>query len=214
MEITFPGVDMDSLWYITNGLLVREMMTGERQFGDRIFRTSSPAAVNNAGDPDDPDGPTYATFATLRSRAPLPRGDTIIQTINRAGEISSDASLADYGVTAAERVQVDGIDHTVASVFWEFMNSTGTVLEDGAYIEGQLFENPFYATGYPLTEAYWTRVRVGGTEKLVLVQAFERRVLTWTPDNPEGWNVEAGNVGLHYYIWRYGEPPTNDPVTP
>jgi hypothetical protein len=38
----------------------------------------------------------------------------------------------------------------------------------------------------------------------VLLQCFERRCLTYTPDNPEGWKVEAGNVGQHYYQWRYG----------
>jgi len=36
-----------------------------------------------------------------------------------------------------------------------------------------------------------------------LVQAFERRVLTYTPGNPTGFVVEAGNVGAHYYQWRY-----------
>src|SRR5690606_18565814 len=30
-----------------------------------------------------------------------------------------------------------------------------------------------------------------------------RRCLTYTPDNPPGWQVEAGNVGQHYYEWRY-----------
>jgi hypothetical protein len=35
------------------------------------------------------------------------------------------------------------------------------------------------------------------------VQVFERRVLTYTPSNPDGWKVEAGNVGLQYYQWRY-----------
>src|SRR5207302_953615 len=35
--------------------------------------------------------------------------------------------------------------------------------------------------------------------------------LTYTPDNPAGWQVEAGNVGLHYYEWRYG---TERPVPP
>ena len=37
----------------------------------------------------------------------------------------------------------------------------------------------------------------------VLVQAFERRVLTYTPDNAPEWRVEMGNVGQHYYQWRY-----------
>jgi hypothetical protein len=70
-----------------------------------------------------------------------------------------------------------------------------------------LFQNPFYATGYPITEAYWTNVNVQGVDQLVLLQCFERRCLTFTPANPLGWQVEAGNVGQHYYAWRYGGPP-------
>jgi DNA-binding beta-propeller fold protein YncE len=53
---------------------------------------------------------------------------------------------------------------------------------------------------------------VGGVYKDVLMQCFERRCLTYTPDNPEGWQVEAGNVGQHYYQWRYGGDPES-PVT-
>ena len=48
------------------------------------------------------------------------------------------------------------------------------------------------------------RVRVGGAEHDVLVQPFERRVLTYMPDAPSGWAVQMGNVGRHYYQWRYG----------
>ena len=40
----------------------------------------------------------------------------------------------------------------------------------------------------------------------MLIQVFERRVLTYTPDNSDGWKVEAGNVGQHYYLCRYGRP--------
>jgi hypothetical protein len=47
-------------------------------------------------------------------------------------------------------------------------------------------------------------VKVGGQVKDVLVQCFERRCLTYTPSNPTGWQVEMGNVGRHYYSWRYG----------
>jgi hypothetical protein len=38
----------------------------------------------------------------------------------------------------------------------------------------------------------------------VLIQCFQRRCLTYTPSNPDGWRVEAGNIGQHYYAWRYG----------
>jgi hypothetical protein len=42
-----------------------------------------------------------------------------------------------------------------------------------------------------------------------LVQCFQPRCLIYTPDNAPGWQVEAGNVGLHYYQWRYGQPRTD-----
>jgi hypothetical protein len=107
---------------------------------------------------------------------------------------------------------VPGIDHQVASPFWTFMQSSGPIEVDGETVDGPLFENPFYATGYPITEAYWTTVKVGGTPHAVLLQCFERRCLTWTPDNPDGWQVESGNVGRHYHDWRYGDEPAPTPT--
>jgi hypothetical protein len=201
MELTDPAADPRSPWYVTNGLLAKELVTGQLQLGQDTFEPHPPAAVNIAGDADDPDGPTYASFSGLLGAPPLLTGQVIAQTVDRAGSVGENPELAAYGVTAA--AFVPETNHTVASVFWEFMNSAGPVYENGQHVETRLFENPFYATGFPLTEAYWTRIRVGGVQRWVLVQVFERRVLTYTPDNPEGWKVEAGNVGRHYYAWRY-----------
>ena len=203
MEITDPAGDASSPWYVTNGLLVVELLTGKMQIGNNAFATRAPAVINVAGDGDDPDGPTYATFAALRDAAPAATGATLTQRVNRAGTVIDDPSLASYGVTAARRVQVPGIDHQVASVFWDFMTSSGLVYVDGAYVTNALFTDPFYATGLPLTEAYWAAVKVGGMTRTVLTQCFERRCLTYTPGNPAGYEVEAGNVGQHYYAWRY-----------
>jgi hypothetical protein len=203
MEITDTEADPVNPWYVTNGLLAKELITGQLQLGHNRFWQGPPAMVNVAGDPNDPNGPTYATFNALMGHQPLPLGWTIIQTVDRAGNVGANQGLASYGVTAA--AFVPETNHTVASVFWEFMHSEGRIYQDGGFRDGRLFENPFYATGYPLTEAYWTTVLVGGIPKLVLVQVFERRVLTYTPDNPPGWRVEAGNVGQHYYAWRYGQ---------
>ncbi|MGH9174747.1 MAG: N-acetylmuramoyl-L-alanine amidase family protein, partial [Vicinamibacterales bacterium] len=62
------------------------------------------------------------------------------------------------------------------------------------------------------TEAYWANVKLKGVYTDVLIQCFERRCLTWTPDNPAGWLVEAGNIGRHYYDWRYrGQQPVPAP---
>jgi hypothetical protein len=95
------------------------------------------------------------------------------------------------------------------------MHSDGLVYENGQFVQGDLFYNsPFYATGFPVTEAYWTTVPVDNEPTRVLLQAFERRVLTYTPTNPEGWKVEAGNVGRHYFEWRYVQIPSEDDPTP
>ena len=204
MEITDPSADASSPWYVTNGLLVIELISGQLQLGDATFEEREPAQVNVAGDPDDPDAPTYASFGSVVFAPAYADGEVITRTIDRSGTIAVDATLAAHGVRAAYRVQQEGLDHQVASPFWAFMNATGVVLNDGAYVSDTLFINPFYATGFPVTEAYWTDVKVAGSQRTVLVQCFERRCLTYTPDNPDGWQVEAGNVGQHYYAWRYG----------
>ncbi|HQZ89391.1 MAG TPA: hypothetical protein PLR44_05005, partial [Thermomicrobiales bacterium] len=83
----------------------------------------------------------------------------------------------------------------VASVFWNRMVAIGADYDNNAY----------YVTGLPITEAYWSAVAVDGTTHDVLWQCFERRCLTFTPDNDAQWQVEMGNVGQHYHRWRYGD---------
>ena len=203
MEVTDPGGDPGASWHVTGGLLVREMVSGRLQVADDGFEPRSPAPINVVGDADDPVGPTYETFAGLLGAPAAADGASITQRVYRSGRVAKDPSLASRAVTAAHHVQVPGLDHQVASPFWEFMNATGLVDVGGADAMAPLFQNPFYVTGLPITEAYWTSVKVGGRYADVLVQCFERRCLTYTPTNPDGWKVEAGNVGQHYYAWRY-----------
>jgi hypothetical protein len=205
MEITQPGGDPGSIWYVTNGLLARELITGAAQLGDNAVEQHAPATLNVAGDADDPAGPTYATFASLLAAPPAADGAALTWRLDRAGHVVDDPTLATQGATAAQRVSVPGLEHQIASPFWTFMNASGVIYQGGDYVEAALFANPYYATGYPLTEAYWVTVRVAGVPRDVLTQCFERRCLTWTPSNPAGWQVEAGNVGQHYYAWRYGQ---------
>ena len=203
MEITNPHGDPGSIWYVTNGLLVMEMITGNVQVGNNSFEQHAPANINIAGDPDDPNGPTYASFASVQNAPSQAEGQPVTHWIARDGTVTNDPSLAARGVTSARFVPET--NHTVASVFWGFMNLNDLVYESGNLTVGPLFQNPFYATGLPVSEAYWTTVRIGGIEQDILIQAFERRVLTYTPGNSPGWEVEAGNVGRHYYQWRYEE---------
>ena len=205
MEITHPGAPDDGVWYVTNGLLVVELVTGRRQVGDATFEQHAPAMVNVAGDPDDPGGPTYASFGHVLDAPPTATGSFLTQRLARDGSVSDDATLARWGATAG--TTDDLTHHAIAAPFWAFMTSSGTVWEDDGYHTESLFANPFYATGLPITEAYWVKILLEGQPEDALLQCFERRCLTWTPSNPAGWQVEAGNVGLHYYLWRYGELP-------
>ena len=218
MEITQPDGDAASIWYVTNGLLVVELITGNMQTGDATFEQRGPAAVNVAGDADDPTGPTYDSFANVLDAPPLPIGSpsapfAIAQSIDRSGAVTEALHWANYGIGTGYLDEVT--NHAIAQPFWDFMNSNGTVYEDGQFINEALFENPYFATGRPVTEAYWASVKVAGTYRDVLMQCFERRCLTYTPDNPQGFIVEAGNVGQHYFAWRYDgtTPPTPAPTT-
>jgi hypothetical protein len=194
-------------------LLVVELVTGRLQLGDTTFEQFDPAQVNVAGDADDADGPTYATFAGLLGASPLATGAAVTATVDRAGTVGDNPAMGAHNVTASHFVAET--NHTVASVFWDFMNSQGPVYENGGTITAPLFLNAFFATGFPITEPYWARVKVGGTVKDVLIQVFERRVMTFTPSNSGGFQVESGNVGQHYRTWRYVQiPDSQEPDIP
>lgn len=204
MEITDPAIDPNAEWYVTNGLLVVEMTSGNVQVGDDVFMPlGDPAEINVAGDPDGDDAPTYASVAAARDLDARETGGLITEVLDRNGSVSDDSAFGEYNVTTAYFVPETG--HAVAAPFWDFMQSEGQIWNGDEYEPGKLFTNPFYATGFPIIEAYWTTVEVGGTAHDVLLQCFERRCLTYTPSNPEGWQVEAGNVGQHYHRWRYDE---------
>ncbi|RIK46843.1 MAG: hypothetical protein DCC58_01830 [Chloroflexi bacterium] len=211
MEITHPDAVDDGLWFVTTGLLVNELVTGQMQVGDAVFLSRAPAEINIAGDPGNDDAPTYADLAAVIGNPPRADGELITQRMDGSGQVSNDPTLAVQNITSAYRVQADGIDHQVASVFWDFMNAQALVWQDGAFGEAALFPNPFYATGFPITEAYWSHVLVGGVPQDVLWQCFQRRCMTYAPANAAGWQVEFGNVGLHYYVWRYDDDP-NQPT--
>jgi hypothetical protein len=212
MEITDPNGNPSSEWYVTNGLLVVELITGRLQTGNATFEDLPEAQVNVAGDADDAVGPTYATLNAVVDRAPLAVGAAIAQRIGRDGTVTNEQSLAAQGITTA--ILDDVTLHTIATPFWDFMTSSGLVYEGGQYTQDALSQNAYFATGRPITDPYWATVKLGGTSKLVLLQCFERRCLTYTPDNAPEWRVEAGNVGRHYYEWRttYSWPP-DGPVT-
>ncbi len=194
--------------YLTNGLLVTEMVRGEMQLGDTSFSKGQPSDVFVAGDLGSNVGPRFNTFQPLLTVAPYPDGSIINQQLKDGKVQLNPAAYDSFGVKAGN--QIKETKHGVASVFWDYLNQKGTVATLSGtppiYSYGKsdnLFNPTFYATGYPITEAYWAEVTVAGQVKPVLVQLFERRVLTYTPSNPPAYQVEMGNVGLQYFSWRY-----------
>jgi Tol biopolymer transport system component len=208
MEITSdPSVPPNSIWYVTNGLLARELITGRMQTGDNRFEDAGAARVNVAGDPDDANGPTYSSFAGLLDATAGNAETAIRRAVRRDGTTYADDRFAAYGIGTTNFVSETR--HWIAVPFWEFMTSRGLIFRDGQTHEDAMFESAYYATGLPITEAYWARVKVAGVVQDVLMQCFERHCLTYTPSNAAGWEVEMGNVGRHYYAWRYDAPPEN-----
>lgn len=196
MEINDPNGDRTSPWFITNGLLVREMITGKVQVGPQSFTPQDPAALPLAGEAANSTAVTYAALHGVASVEPggniaQPKvGGDITATINSAGIVEANGALAGQ----ARYAHYEPIlGHNVADVFWTWLGAQPVEW--------------IYAVGLPLTEPYWTQAKINGADVWVLVQAFERRVLTFVPGNSAGWRVEAGNVGNHYYVWRYGEAP-------
>ncbi len=201
MEINAPTADPASQYYVTNGLLVSEMVTGQVQVGVNPVRYAvrAPAEVPFGNLADD-TGPTYRSFGDRLRDAPLAAGQPVAQTLDRAGKVgATDAG----GVTCQMIVQET--KHCIAAPFWGFLNSRGPVLDFASekVVDGALFDPLFYATGLPISEPYWITVRAGGKPTRVLLQLFERRTLTYNPANSAASRVEMGNVGLQYYNWRY-----------
>jgi len=224
MEITNPNVARDSQYFVTNGLLVTELISGQVQIGDNKFLSNpaGPALTPVAGDPTSTVSLTYASFAPVSSigggnRNPNLSGQSVIATLSKDSLVNQNSGAAGYGVT--NTFYENTLGHNIPNVFINFLNQQGLIYQNNRYTTGLVLDWPS-AAGLPLSEAYWSRAVVGGVEKDVLVQVFQRRVLTYTPSNPMAYRVEMGNVGQHYYNWRYnngvGLPgtPTPAPATP
>ncbi len=64
----------------------------------------------------------------------------------------------------------------IPRAFWDDMNRSGTTHQNGQLVPNQPILDWLFTLGYPTTEAFWTKVKVGGVEREVMFQAFERRL--------------------------------------
>ena len=95
---------------------------------------------------------------------------------------------------------------TIPQAFWAFLTASGAALQNGALVDQSPLFDWVAVTGFPIAPAFWVTVPVGGAPTAVMVQLFERRVLSYTPTNPAAFRVEMGNIGLHYFQYRYLSP--------
>jgi hypothetical protein len=204
MEVSDPLADPRSPWFVTNGLLVVEMVRGRVQFASDpalsdcpYFRSGEcPSNVQVAGDIDpqaNTAAPAYQDFGPYLAAAERRTGARAATALTRAQPYelltpTEQPALA----TAATTLETydETTRHNIPRVFWNYMRAQPT--------------DWLFAFGHPISEPYWVRTRIGGVEQWVMIQLFERRTLTYTPANSPAWQVEMGNVGQHYYAWRYG----------
>ena len=183
MELTNPATNT-----VTSGLLATELITGKLQSGDSTFQTLQPAGVPIAGDPDN-IGPTYASISANAAALQSPTASTPGVPTTRL--LGPTGTLGIYTGASASDPQANiatfdaTTQHNVPAAFLTFRNKVNLL-----------------NIGFAISEPFWSNVKVGGVLKDVLVQAFERRVLTYTPTNNDPFKVEFGNIGQHYFSWR------------
>lgn len=208
MEINDPNKDKNDPFYVTNGLLTIELVSGKMQVGNSQYETRYPAHIPLASDTDDPNAPTYASFGLI-ANSPLGDHPALDQTgkvvgfnVNKYGIVARDASKDQYNVKYG--FYNNETKHNIADKFWEFLNAEGQVMgTDGKMSTAKMSDPWFYTTGFAISEPYWANVKIAGRQQDVLIQLFERRVLTYVPAFSPEWRVQMGNIGAHYYDWRY-----------
>jgi len=172
---------------VTFGLLATQMVTGDIQQGDASFRHFAPSLVKVAGDADGL-GPSYRTIADNRSQLLAPRdakpGQEIGFLFDKNNTLIVGPNPATPGGPIANSAYDSATRHNVLATFADYRARAGM----GTI--GLAISEPF--------AAYFT---VGGVERAIAVQVFERRVLTYTEGNPPDFRVEMGNIGQHFLNW-------------
>ncbi len=100
---------------------------------------------------------------------------------------------------AAHTLFTDRAPDTSLPRLTDYDDVTGhNVLRQFTHYRGQV---GFTTIGYARSEPAAAFFTVGGVKCVIAFQVFERRVLTFTPDNPTAFQVEMGNIGQHYFNW-------------
>jgi hypothetical protein len=152
--------------------------------GDAAFETRNPARIPVAGDLDNLF-PLYSDLTAPLPPQPLAAGAPVQTELTPSGPQAAANVPQDAAAAIATTDSATG--YAVPRIFVDFRERIG-----------------LQVVGLAITQPFWVEVKVAGVQRRVLMQAFERRVLTYNAANPDPFKVEFGNVGQHYYRWRYG----------
>ena len=79
--------------------------------------------------------------------------------------------------------------YTVPIGFWQYMNRAD--LFPGGWL---------HDLGLPLTPPFQAQAFKNGEQRAIVMQAFERNVLSYDPLNPTAWQIEKANSGTDYLL--------------
>jgi hypothetical protein len=207
MEINNPTGNPADPYYVTNGLLVVEMVSGKMQVGKTEYETRDASTEVVAGDNRayNPDAPSYGAWRGVTSLAgdntvPDRTGQPLTAYMDYRGVTNRSDTLIGYGAVSTKFVPQTG--HNIPNKFWDYLNQKAPIYQNGQLVTAQLYDW-VYVMGYPISEPYWVTARIGGKQYAVLTQLYQRRVLTYIPAFAPEWQIQMGNVGQHYFAWRY-----------
>src|SRR5207247_243927 len=112
MEVTNPNGNPNDPWYVTNGLLVVEMVSGRIQTGNTSYQDIGPNDTDTVvGDnrAANPDAPSYAAFRGVASYSgqngfPDRTGQPVTGYMDARGVTARSDTLLGYGVRFAHYV--------------------------------------------------------------------------------------------------------------
>ncbi len=194
---------------VTFGALVAEMILGQVGIGNNTIEACPTPAIAIAGD-GGAGNPTYASIvrqhADRFARAAAQVGSYPPEILDAAGQLrmgNTSASLFEYTIYESRA------GHNIPRVFADYRDQVNRfrsrTFPGVPDLPQQLFLSGEDMLGPPMSEPFAETISVKGVWTPIYVQVFTRRTLIYNAVNPNPLQVEMGDVGRHYYQWRYGE---------